>query len=73
MADTGHLKTNLHELVKQYVIYDGSGRMTDVYEARADAVQATPCLRTQYTYDGVSSRVEKRKESAAAWDITWDM
>jgi hypothetical protein len=73
MADTAHLKTNRNELVKQYIVYDGNGRMTDVYEARNDAEDGTPCLRTQYTYDGASSRIEKRLETLDTWLAAYDI
>ncbi len=69
----GRLLTEAHEMVKQYVVYDGSGRMTDVYVAHTDAADGTPCSRTQYEYDGTSSRVTKRKELDATWDTTWDI
>jgi hypothetical protein len=59
--------------VKQYIVYDGSGRMTDVYTAHTNAITGTPCTRTRYSYDGTSSRVEKRKEQDATWDATWDI
>ena len=73
MSDTGHLKTNLHEFVKQYVVYDGSGRTTHIYETREDAEHGSPCMLTQYTYDGASNRIQKRKETVSAWDSAWDM
>lgn len=69
----GRLQTEAHEMVKQYLVYDGSGRVTDVYTAHTDAVDGTPCSRTRYSYDGVSSRIEKRKEQDATWDSSWDM
>jgi hypothetical protein len=76
MADedrTSRLKTTAYELVKQYLVYDGSGRCTDVYTVQTDAADDTPCTRTQYEYDGVSSRVLKRKESNSTWDSSWDI
>lgn len=70
---TSRLKTTAYELVKQYMIYDGSGRLTSLYTAHTDAETGTPCVLTQYTYDGTSGRIEKRKESDATWDASWDI
>jgi hypothetical protein len=70
---TSNLKTTAYELVKQYVEYDASDRTEYVYTAHTDAADGTPCTVTQYVYDGVSSRVIKRKESNATWDETWDI
>jgi len=69
----GRLLTEAHEMVKQHLVYDVGGRMTDVYTAHTDAANGTPCSRTRYTYDGVSTRIENRKEQDATWDSTWDM
>lgn len=70
---TSHLKTVLHERTKNFCVYDGSGRMTDNYEAHADAEDQTPCLRTIYTYDGASSRILKRAELEDVWLSTYDI
>lgn len=70
---TAALKTNQAERTKSFMVYDGSGRMTDVYEAHAEAVTGTPCLRTQYSYDGVSGRVLKRLETNSTWDASYDI
>jgi hypothetical protein len=73
MGDTMHLKTNLHETVKQYITYDINGRTTNIYEAHSGAVNGQPCLRTRYTYDGASNRIVKRLEEISTWDSSWDM
>jgi hypothetical protein len=73
MSDTtGHIKTHAKELVKQYLVYDGSDRLTDVYTAPKEAVTGTPCQLTRYAYVGVTSRILKRLETTATWDATWD-
>lgn len=69
----GRLITEAHEMVKQYLVYDGDGRVTDVYTAHTDAITGTPCSRTRYSYVTGTTRVEKRKEQDATWDTTWDM
>lgn len=73
MADTGHLKTQQHELIKQHCEYDGSGRMQYVYTVRADAEDGTPCSVVRYAYDGLSSRVLYMKEDTAVWDAAWEL
>lgn len=73
MADTGHLKTQAHELVKQHVEYDGSNRTEYVYTVHGDATNGTPCSVVRYSYDGVSSRVVFMKEYSSTWNIAWDL
>jgi hypothetical protein len=73
MADTGHLKTQAHELIKQHCEYDGSGRMVEVYTVRADAEDGTPCSVVRYAYDGLSSRVVYMEEDTAVWDSNWEV
>lgn len=67
MANTQHLKTHQHGLVKQYLTYDGSSRMEFVYEAPADAEDGAPCVKTQYVYSGVSTRIIKMLETVSTW------
>ena len=62
-----HLTTGGHEYIKSYITYDASSRMEYVYEARANAEDGDPCLRTQYVYDGVSTRITKMKETESTW------
>ena len=70
---TEMLKTVRKELMKQYIVYDGSSRMTDVYEGPNDMYHGAPCIHTQYGYDGPSTRIYKMRESYATWDSTWDL
>lgn len=69
---TSHLKTALHERTKNFIVYDGDGRMTENYEAHADAVTGTPCLLTRYAYDGLTSRILKRVEQVSTWNASYD-
>lgn len=69
----GNLRTNALENIKQHFVYDVSNRMTDVYEARANARNGDPCLRTTYTYVSTSTRVQAMKETDATWDSSWDI
>lgn len=71
--DNSQLKTGMHEPVKQYQIFDGDGRVTHLYEARANAADGDPCMLTRFSYDGTSSRIEKTLESVASWDESWDI
>ena len=72
-SKTNLLKTQLNEFVKQYIVYDGSQRITSVYTAAVDTAHGGPCSKDEYEYDGGSTRVVKRKESAATWDSSWDI
>ncbi len=67
------LTTGAKEYVKQYFVYDVSNRMTDVYEARANARDGEPALRTSYTYIGVTNNVQAMKEAESLWDSDWDI
>lgn len=55
------------QAIKQYIVYDGSDRPSQVYEATSDAADGADCLLTEYEYDGASSRVTKLQESLSAW------
>lgn len=67
------IKTSLEQGVKTYSEYDGSSRLIGFYEAPADAVDGTNCLKTVYEYVGASNRVLKTKESIAQWDASYDI
>lgn len=71
--ETAILKTMFQELIKEYATYDGSNRLSSLYQARANAENGDPCLRTQYEYSGATTRIVKRKESRAIWDSSWDI
>jgi hypothetical protein len=68
-----HLTTGANEYIKSYIEYDGSARMVAVYEARANAADGDPCLKTEYQYDGATTRIQKMHESEDEWDATWDV
>ena len=73
MADTGHLKTQATELVKQHIEYDGSSRAEYVYTVRADALDLVPCSVVRYSYVGLTSKVVFMKEYAGVWLAAWDL
>ncbi len=62
-----------NEFTKNYQVFDGSDRLSILYIAVTDAADGEPCLKVEFTYVGITSRVEKRKESEASWDATWDI
>lgn len=70
---TDFVNTHMQEAVKTYSVYDGSQRLTAYYVALSDAAHGTQCMVTNYTYDGVSTRVLKTKEALATWDSAWDI
>lgn len=61
------------EAVKMYIVYDGSNRMVETYTAIYDAVDGQQCLKTEYAYDGASTRITKMQESLSNWDESWDI
>lgn len=67
------LSTHLKEAVKMYIEYDATNRMVTTYTAGADADHGDHCIRTDYTYWGASLRIQKMRESLAAWDSSWDI
>lgn len=56
-----------NEPVKMYKAYDGSNRVQYQYEAVTHAEDGDPCMRTEYVYDGSSTRVVKMKETIDTW------
>lgn len=70
---TDFIKPHGREALKQYIVYDALYRMIAVYEAVADTAVGDQCLKTEYAYDGGSSRIVKMKESLATWQAGWDI
>jgi len=73
MADTGHLKTQAAELVKQHIEYDGSSRTEYIYTVHSDAANGTPCSVVRYSYSGITARVVFMKEYTSNWNGAWDL
>jgi hypothetical protein len=67
------LQTLGKEVLKVFRVYDGSDRCIESYEALANTVNGGPCLKTEYTYIGATTNVEKLKESTATWSSAWDI
>jgi len=73
MADTGHLKTQAAELVKQHIEYDVNNRVEYVYTVHGDAANGIPCSVVRYSYVGLSSRVVYMKEYTSNWNSAWEL
>jgi len=77
MALTSHasdmISTHLLEAVKTYSAFDAFDRLEYFYTAHVDAANGDTCLVTQYAYDGVSTRVQKTKESKSTWNSAWEI
>ena len=75
MANTTRdfITSNMAEGVKQHFAYDASNRLEYTYEAPTSWGDGKPCLRTQYTYDGTSSRITGMAETLSIWQATWDL
>jgi hypothetical protein len=71
--DTGHLKTQVNELVKQHIEYDVNNRSEYVYTAPANAQNGTPCSVVRYSFSGVTSRIVFMKEYTGTWNSAWDL
>lgn len=71
--DSGHLKTQANELVKQHTEYDDSNRAEYIYTAPSNAVDGTPCSVVRFAYSGLSPRVAFMKEYTGNWNDDWDV
>lgn len=69
---TDFILSHAKEAVKQRFGYDAQTRMAITWVALANAKHGDPCLRTDYLYDGTSTRVLGMKESLSTWDAAWD-
>lgn len=73
---TSQLLSHLKGLVKQYLIFDATGRLIASYTAPIDVVPGKPCVETRYGFrNGTSSDVLIRKEGNGVWDPdgqNWD-
>lgn len=68
------LKSHEHELVKQYIEYDGQNRPVTIYTASDHVEDGGACLRTDYEYlDATSTQITKRRESYDVWQAAWDI
>ncbi len=61
------------EVVKVFRVYDGSDRLIEEYETFANTKDGGLALKTEYTYIGVTARVEKMKESLSTWLAAYDI
>lgn len=71
---TSLLKTQERELIKEYTVLDGAGRVSEIYTTWTGAPDGTPCTKVEYEYDTTyANRVIKMKESKSTWDSAWDI
>lgn len=68
-----YLITLSKEVVKIFRVYDGNDRLITTYEAVANAVDGAPCLKTDYSYIGVTTKLEKMKESMSVWSAAYEI
>lgn len=61
------LKSIKSEPLKLYRVFDGLNRVQYQYETITHMENNGPCMRTEYVYDGTSSRVVKMKETIDTW------
>ena len=76
MADaskTNRIRSLIYERKKSFSTYDGSDRISSIYEAAEGAATGTPCLRTDFAYVGASTRVEKTREQEDVWSAAYDI
>lgn len=66
------VKSGPTEGIKSHMVYDGSNRLSEVYEAMADALNGATALKTSYQYDGASTRITGMKEELSTWNSAWD-
>lgn len=70
---TENLTTQRNELMKQFHVYDGEGRLIEVYTAGYRAGAGTTCTKVTYEYVGPGSvLIEKMRESNDVWDASYD-
>lgn len=68
------IETTYSQFTKTFSVYEAvTFRLLTIYEAPTHAANNAPCTRTDYEYDGASTRILKSKESSANWDATWDI
>lgn len=70
---TAVLTSLKNELKKEFVAYDGSDRPISYYQAHINAGDGEPCLLTTITYVGVSTRIEKSKETIGLWSTAYEI
>lgn len=65
--------SHFEEAVKTFSIYDVGNRLSEFFVALAETKDGETCMKTTYTYDGVTTRVLKSKEELAIWQAAWDI
>lgn len=66
------IKTQQSQYIKTHCDFDGSFRVTALYEAASAIANGGPCMVTRFQYDGISTRVSGTVEEDAVWNSAWD-
>lgn len=66
------IKTQQAQYIKTHCEFDGSFRVTHLYEAPTALAHGKQCMVTRFQYDGASTRVSGTIEEDATWDSAWD-
>lgn len=61
------------EVVKIFRVYDGSDRLITSYETVANTEDGGQALKTEYTYIGATTKLEKLKESLDVWSSAYEI
>lgn len=72
LSKTEVLLTIQNEISKDYVAFDGLGRVSKIYVAPSDAIDGDICLVKEFIYYGVSTKVKGRKEGYDVWSSSFD-
>lgn len=68
------LRTQAHEFVKTFTVYDAQDREIEIFTARTDAADGDVCSKITMTYrNATSTQVEKYKEERATWSAAYDI
>jgi hypothetical protein len=61
------------EAIKVFRVFDGSDRLITQYETFANTTDGGIALKTDYSYIGATTKLEKMKESISTWSSAYDI
>lgn len=71
---TQGLRTQREELMKQYLVYDGNGRVVTIYSCGYRTPDQGACTRVDYEYASpTSTNVIKMRETNDVWSSSYDI
>jgi len=62
------IKNSLNDLSRAHYVYDTESRVSAMYVADATAANGDPCLKTTFTYVGLTALVETFIEEESTWE-----